>query len=135
MTDDIERFVKEIKPALVVESESMSSHASRQYGEAKNEIKCPRCGDELVFEDRAYRCGNGHGILISGKVMIAIRSEGVKKYKVESSSPVKHPQIQCPNCQSKMALSNYQNTEIEIDICTHCGYRWIDNGEEVILYG
>lgn len=135
MTDDIERFVEEIKPALVILSDSRAIHASRQYGQPKSALKCPRCGEELIFKDRAFHCKNNHGMLISGQTMMAIRNEGVKRLQDESVSSVKHQPVECPNCQNTMVMSNYQNTKIEIDICMHCGYRWLDNGEEVILYG
>lgn len=74
-------------------------------------------------------CPDGHGTLVTGKYLSDIeKSPHLDETKNTSSADSAH-QIVCPHCSTEMQKVDYNSTDIIIDACTNCHYRWLDSGE------
>ncbi len=89
---------------------------------------CPVCQIELVHEGTVLACPSRHGILVTGKVLQERETISVDD-KGDSQAVNTKQQLTCPNCSAAMQKVNYNDTEIIIDSCPNCMYRWLDTGE------
>lgn len=133
--ETIQKFVSEIKPALVTHESGLHKNpAHRTYGQAKNNMVCPRCSIKLTnFSEGIHKCLRGDGILISGATMTQLRKETIRLNSIQKSSNEEAAEIHCPNCDNLMHHVDYQKTGVVIDACVHCGYRWLDHGEDAFI--
>lgn len=93
-------------------------------------MRCPICNKNLTDQHKGlFVCPDGHGTLVTGKYLSDIEeSPEVNETKSSSAVDSKH-QIICPHCSSEMHKVDYNSTDIIIDSCTNCHYRWLDSGE------
>lgn len=121
------RFVQEIRPAIEQKGEPVKHEAP--YGVYEGgPLPCPICKTPMTVKADWLECAQGHGILINGRYVIKIRD---KQLSVEETkeNPAAHGQIICPNCNTPMQTTNYQNSGVVIDSCTNCPFRWLDANE------
>lgn len=89
---------------------------------------CPICNNKLTEQQKGLLiCLDGHGTLITGKYLSDIKVKSAPKEQPYSHS--NSQQIICPHCKAQMQKVDYNNTNIVIDACTNCHYRWLDSGE------
>lgn len=141
-----DEFIRLIKPAF---SQVTSLGDARlfvtQVGEALEEsylnLRCPVCNTELMQGKQWLACPAGHGYLMKGTDMIDVRRESASIIKelsevfgrppkvISKIADAKHDVLVCPHCGHEMQQTNYQMTNIILDVCSYCPYRWIDGSE------
>lgn len=134
MWDDINRFIKEIKPAVTTPLSNEELRIRNPYGSAvqhKDSITCPVCRVKLTeTSDEVYECHSGHGCLLHGSDLIKLRKKKLKlEFTKENNSTTNHKNIDCPSCGSAMQKVPYAMTSVMIDSCNNCQFRWLDSGE------
>jgi Zn-finger nucleic acid-binding protein len=134
MWNDIEQFIKEIRPAVTVPLSDKELRIRNPYGSAvqhQDKITCPNCSTKLVeTTDEVYECPNGHGCLLHGSDLVKFRKKKLElKLTKENISSTDHKQIKCPSCGSEMEKVSYAMTPTIIDSCNNCQFRWLDSGE------
>ena len=80
-----------------------------------------------------------HGAMLTGKQLIYLRRKadpkllsGALKYrpvKVESAP------LSCPHCHAMMRATRFQNSDVYVDVCTKCRFRWLDYHEVTMIAG
>ena len=134
MWDDINQFIKEIKPAVTTPLSDEELRIRNPYGSAvrqEDNITCPVCDVKLIeTSDEVYECSSGHGCLLHGSDLIKLRKKELKlKHTKESKSTTNHKNIICPSCGETMEKVSYAMTPTLIDSCSNCQFRWLDGGE------
>jgi Zn-finger nucleic acid-binding protein len=134
MWDDIDQFIKEIKPAVAMPLSEEELRIRNPYGSAvqhPDKIICPICATKLsVTSEEIYECINGHGCLLHGSDMLKLRNNDLQlKFANKSNLDSNHSTVKCPSCNTKMEKVKYAYTNKDIDICNNCQFRWIDSGE------
>ena len=128
----VDEFVRQIRPAIESPSNRLTNAAKLPYTFTHGrKLLCPRCNKKLVIGREWMECPDGHGFLITGAQMLSEReSEEVINYNPArvAEAMVSEP-IPCPYCKNEMKQTFYQNSEIEIDVCSKCPHRWIDGHE------
>lgn len=89
---------------------------------------CPICSSQLTEHQGLFRCPANHGTLVTGKYLSDIEEKPHAEAHSSPSVDTKHA-IQCPHCSKEMHKVDYNSTDIIIDACTNCHYRWLDTGE------
>jgi len=149
--DIADEFIRMIKPAFTptpkLEPKLFVSRIGEELKDSALDLKCPICQVELMLGKKWLACPEGHGYLISGTEMLDVRKDKahiVKELSEVFGRPpkviskvvnVQHEELHCPHCSHAMRQANYQNTEIILDICSYCPYRWIDGGELDVVLG
>lgn len=134
----VDTFIREIRPALEVPNANLIHPAKLSYTKRNyRSIKCPLCQKDLVDNGSPWLdCPDDHGSLLTGKQLLSLRSEIVKKIDHPKPPSIgKRSHLTCPYCSSRMKPNLYQDTGIEIDICKACGYRWLDTHEFAPVVG
>jgi Zn-finger nucleic acid-binding protein len=134
MWDDIEQFIKEIKPAVITPLSDEELRIRNPYGSVvqhQDKITCPTCSTKLIeTTDEVYECPEGHGCLLHGSDLVKLREKKLKlKLTKEHTSTTNHKQVICPSCGSEMEKVSYAMTPTVIDSCNNCQFRWLDGGE------
>ena len=134
MWEDIDQFIKEIKPAIATPLTDDELRIRNPYGSAvqkSDKIICPTCDTKLSETyDEVYECPNGHGCLLHGSDMLKLRKkELLLKFTAVSNITRANTTIDCPSCGIKMEKVSYAYTSKDIDICNNCQFRWLDAGE------
>lgn len=109
--------------------------------EISNGLKCPKCSAELSgfsSQDlKLARCFKCHGIWFDKNELKKVIDERdmdlawihfdlwSNKEKFNAAKGTKL----CPECKKPMAVLKYDNSEVEVDVCTDCGGIWLDSGE------
>lgn len=89
---------------------------------------CPKCSQPLSKQKNGMLlCPLGHGRLMSGKHLKDIKD--VPSAPSHTPTANTNKTISCPHCSSDMHKVNYNNTDVIIDACASCHYRWLDAGE------
>ena len=119
-------FIATIRPALELPVSEEREVARAAYGQERRKLRCPICLRHMDSRDQRYLvCPDGHGILAYGSALADIRNNTlVVDIPNKSSSP--HGVLTCPSCRNTMRNMLYGTTDIEIDTCTSCPYRWLD---------
>ena len=73
-------------------------------------------------------CSDGEGVFINGSDLLRLRNRQIS-IALDSTKAVKHGIITCPNCHNQMAQVDYDETQVQIDSCEHCPFRWLDADE------
>lgn len=93
---------------------------------------CPICNKQLADQHKGlFICPDGHGTLVTGKYLIDIEESPEIIENRSGSSVDSKQQIVCPHCSAEMHKVDYNSTDIIIDACTSCHYRWLDSGEVI----
>lgn len=139
----IDQFIANITPAtaptpaLSVQVIA-STEETRPY---RGTLFCPLCHGSLSLGKNWLTCTAGHGYLLTGAQLLQTRRDSSSFAKQLSTimgrvpkfytpgEPITHSTIKCPNCTNEMQPLNYQDTNILIDVCRSCPYRWIDVNE------
>ncbi len=130
----VDKFVEEIRPAVEVASPKNFSRIP--YGHTKvMTLHCPICNKNLVDGESWMECPDQHGLLLSGKQMKDYNGEPSVAQKTLVHIDGRKRKLTCPYCSSHMNPSKYQDTNITIDICSKCVYRWIDSQEAIGILG
>ncbi len=137
--DLINQFVREIRPAIEVASDrTQDPQLKMPYAHFEGrEIDCPICTKQLVPAAEWLGCPDGHGVLVTGSQLQSIRGVNhaggvdIPEVNVERSgnNPVGHTELQCPYCHSLMKSTQFAFTNVQIDVCPKCMFRWLDAGE------
>ena len=130
----VDEFIRQIRPAIELSTNRRQNPFKLPYNISRAHIiKCPICEVVLMQKESRLECPNGHGCLMTGKAMINLRKAAVDDGRVfERSAKSDGIQIKtdrlltCPYCSGKMKHSHYQHTDVAIDICSRCAYRWLD---------
>lgn len=132
--ENVEKFIEEIKPALIVPLTQLEIQQRKSYGSAnsnKEDISCPICNKMLVeTSDEVYECTSHHGILLHASDLPLLRDRKLNlEYSNFSISDNLQTRIDCPSCKNPMQKVNYAMSKEIIDACRICHFRWIDSGE------
>lgn len=150
--DIVDEFIRIISPAF---SKATSPGDVRlfvtQVGEELEDsylhLPCPVCKVELKQGMQWLACPEGHGYLIKGTDMLDVRRDSthiIKELSEVFGRPPKvvskishsiHDELICPHCQYPMKQTRYQMTDVILDVCTNCTYRWIDGVELDVILG
>ena len=130
----VDQFVEEIRPA--VEISTPKDHSRFPYGHTPiAALLCPICGTRLVNGDSWMECPQSHGLLISGEQMRDYREKMISVGDRVAYRDGRKEKLKCPYCGQHMISSRFQNTDITIDRCSKCIYRWIDTPEVAAVLG
>jgi len=140
-----DEFIRLIKPAFSQATRYDIKLFTAQVGEDTKDshvdLKCPVCVNKLQEGKQWLVCPEGHGYLIKGTDMLDVRKDSSHIIKelsevlgrppkvISMISDIKHGELKCPHCDRDMQQNKYQSTEIVLDVCTYCPYRWIDGAE------
>ncbi len=134
----VDEFVRQIRPAIESPSKRSTNAARLPYTFTHGrKLVCPRCDKKLVIGREWMQCPDGHGFLITGAQMLSEReSDADIEYKpARVAEAMLSAQIACPYCKNEMKHTFYQNSAIEIDVCSKCPHRWIDGHEILPVIG
>jgi Zn finger protein HypA/HybF involved in hydrogenase expression len=128
---DIERFVKEIEPAISRPLTESAIRLRRSYGEdTRTEMKCPNCSELLEKQPDYLSCPKQHGLLVKVSALPKVNIVKILPHQLSTGQVTKRPtDILCPHCDSPMTQSGYNGSQTMIDVCLKCPYRWFDAGE------
>lgn len=146
-----DEFIRLIKPAFSQVSQRDIKLFVSQIGEDLKDsmlnLKCPICSLELMEGKQWLACPEGHGYLINGSHMLDVRKDSTHIIKelsevlgrppkvISKVTRVEHGELVCPHCAHMMQQTKYQFTDIVLDICFYCPYRWIDGIELDVVLG
>ncbi len=142
--DLVDQFIDEIRPAVEIPSGRTGDAERLSYTHTTSRaMNCPRCNARLEIGEICMQCPRGDGYLITGEQILRARSvdksllvtEMTNIEKTETETTANATKLQCPYCGSDMNPSTYQNTNIIINVCTHCPYRWVDKNEITAIIG
>lgn len=130
----VERLIAEIQPRVAQEVGHITNRHKMSYGSLKfMKSHCPVCDASLERSDFWFSCPNGHGYLLTGKVLSRLRhgeiDPPISPHKASTHQINDGRQLQCPACQKPMKEVNYLQQGIVVDSCTNCHFRWLDAGE------
>ena len=106
-------------------------------------MNCPICSKQLAFSKEWLGCPDGHGVLVTASQLSDLRDiDGDEKNKnaeeinvaQSGGNPVAHNVLSCPYCQSSMEPTEFAFTNVQIDVCPKCMFRWLDAGEAKRLF-
>lgn len=135
----IDQFIAQLRPTLeMAERRPISQGYALNAASTGHALACPICNQQLDIGDSWLQCPRGHGCLVTASQLVSLRQRGGNDNLVLSQAPAEsadHTEIQCPNCSAWMVPTVYQNTDIIIDVCHHCVYRWVDAAEVKAVLG
>ena len=130
----VDQFIEEIRPAL--ERPTPKNHARIPYGHMTfTTFLCPICSTKLVEGESWMQCPEGHGLLITGKQMHERRMKVSLKYNPPAYNDDRSQSLKCPYCAEPMIETRFQTTDVHIDRCRKCMYRWVDSLEAPGILG
>lgn len=128
MRQDIEEFVRQIRPALEQPLDPQTLQIMTPYGvDRRTNLPCPICGEPLTNRSEYFACPKHDGYLVLGSKIKDIKS---KKLELEVAAaatdgdPSRH--LTCPSCRHQMSRVQFDGGTTYIDSCTQCPYRWLD---------
>lgn len=121
-------FVLQIRPAIEQPISAQQEALRTPYGQERRSLLCPLCGRAMTPHDRYLICPEGHGTLLYGSVLIKLR-QGKLVIDIPNQTVLQHDAIVCPSCHNVMEKMAYDATNVMIDTCAHCPYRWLDADE------
>lgn len=137
MWDDIDDFVEEIRPAIEKPLTPKQQRARIPYGTDRREtLDCPICASNMPNTEQYFACPENHGVLIMGGFLKKLRDENIEVHMVTHGYSTKaeresfsRPEITCPSCKGTMQKVQYNMSDVIIDACSECTYRWLDAHE------
>src|SRR5665213_2154042 len=132
--EESQQFVRQIKPALLPgEPGAPAVHHEVPYGEYDGPaLPCPICQQTMTMSDAWQACPAGDGILINGRNLERLHRHDLKIPSLDAKD-TPHKQLTCPNCHNPMITTNYEGSNIQIDSCEHCPFRWLDASDLALL--
>lgn len=144
--DIADEFIRLVQPAFSTttslgDARLFVTQVGEELSESYENLMCPVCAVELQQGKQWLACPEGHGYLIKGTDMIDVRKDSthiIKELSEVFGRPPKivskivempHDELICPHCAHDMTQTKYQMTEIVLDVCSYCPYRWIDGIE------
>ena len=138
--DMVEKFIEEIRPAISTSKPVVRHSHDLPYVTIQPlNLNCPICQTRLKPGEQWLACPNDHGAMLTGKQLIYLRRKadpkllsGALKYrpvKVESAP------LSCPHCHAMMRATRFQNSDVYVDVCTKCRFRWLDYHEVTMIAG
>jgi Zn-finger nucleic acid-binding protein len=131
----VDQFVEEIRPAIEIPSPTGPERLPYVASPTRSFL-CPVCSAQLVDGESWMECPLQHGMLITGEQMREYR-EGHQTV-VKTTDPYKDARetvLHCPYCTSEMVPTHFQGSQLVIDICSKCTYRWVDSLEAAGVLG
>lgn len=139
----VDAFIDNIKPANTGKSiyQLTIMKTKEKFHHYAGTLRCPLCDSKLSKGKNWLACEAGHGYLLTGSQLINTRIDSSSSAKQLAAalgrtpkvytavSEMHHAEITCPNCKQSMHARDYQKTDVSIDVCTNCPYRWIDGAE------
>lgn len=104
-------------------------------------MNCPKCETELhkrtIHEIEVDECSKCEGIWFEKEELRQIKDKSDSDLNWMDFEIWEHPDkfkaisenIDCPNCNTKMIVLDYDNTNIEIEYCKICQGVWLDKNE------
>jgi hypothetical protein len=125
--DESQQFIEAIKPAqLPGMAGAPLVHRDLPYGTiTESALNCPLCATLMEQYEGWQACKTGHGILLSARDFIRLHNHELAVQLV-NPTPEAHGPLTCPNCHSPMEQTGYQESTIQINVCTNCPFRWLD---------
>ena len=144
--DIADEFIRLIKPAFpqvtsVGDAKLFVTQVGEELKDFYLKLQCPVCKTELKEGKQWLACPEGHGYLIQGSDMLDVRKDSTHIIKelsevfgrppkvISEVTDVKHGELFCPHCERVMRQTRYQMTDVVLDVCSYCPYRWIDGNE------
>ncbi|MGI9027634.1 MAG: zf-TFIIB domain-containing protein [Candidatus Saccharimonadales bacterium] len=96
---------------------------------------CPVCNSPLqILLSGCYICPKGEGALVTAGHLLDQNEDLIEKLKsapqtVEGPNNHFEHVVVCPSCSSITYRVNYGPSNLHIDTCLQCHYRWIDRDE------
>lgn len=128
----IAEFIAQIRPAIeTAENTPVKPKVNKvQSWPQQSKFKCPVCHHNMNEYRYWHECINGHGQLISGAKLTDTETKHEFLSKERTIHDKKqHQNLVCPACNNSMTAVDYASSNIIIDACTSCYYRWLDAGE------
>jgi Zn-finger nucleic acid-binding protein len=128
MHEDLDQFIKEIKPAVIAESQhAQPDDAPTDTAEVS--VHCPQCAAALVKRKHWLACPQGHGIVINSREVLALTEQpdghaGAPREQLAATK--KEP---CPRCGVPMKYEPYLESDVMVHSCYNCFHRWIENDQ------
>ncbi len=130
----VDKFVQEIRPAIEVSSDRQKHPYNMSYTQfSGRDLKCPICQKLLVAGAAWLACPDGHGCLVTGKQLLDM-AHGEEPTPPSVDASTSHSTLTCPYCSNPMTAQNYAFTNVRIDVCSKCMFRWLDAGEPAELF-
>lgn len=135
----VDQFIEEIRPAIATASTRRDNPYELSYGDARGyTMKCPRCQQLLVTKDDMLECLE-HGYLVTGGQLLQLRKSATSRSlrPLDTTLPLNTDDatVTCPYCAHDMPPSRFAMTNVIINICTGCMYRWVDRDEAEVVLG
>lgn len=145
----VDAFIEQIVPANTAQQAPtiQQIHKKEILSSVASKLLCPHCQTQLRKGKNWLACPEGHGYLLTGSQLLEIRLDSASFTKQLSQSlgrapkiftDIKiaaHKEIICPHCSTMMVSAPYQHSEIIMDRCPNCQYRWIDGVELNTILG
>lgn len=128
----IAEFISQIRPAIeTAENRAVKPKQNKvQSWPQPSKFQCPICHHSMNEYKYWHECPNGHGQLILGA---KLKDSETKHEFLSKESAMhdkkQHDDLTCPACSKPMTPVDYVSSNIIIDACTSCYYRWLDAGE------
>lgn len=123
-------FVDQIRPAIERPLTALERRAITPYGrDRRSSLKCPICGSDMPNIDSHFSCPNHHGTLLTGAQLAGLKNGELTIEHPDASHTIEHGVLICPACSQPMHQVPYNGSDIIIDSCMHCPYRWLDGAE------
>lgn len=134
MEQDVAVFVSNIRPALEAPNTAVDNPNNVPYGQdRRTDLVCPICKIALTNADHYFACPDGHGFLVNGQALVAIKRKTLKLPIVPAGSSVAHKSLTCPSCETAMVLVDFDGSQTVIDTCPNCPYRWLDGSDVIAI--
>ncbi len=135
----LDQFVREIRPAIDSGTKPAPHGHDLPYVSIQPyHMDCPICGVRMQPAESWLACVNNHGILVTGRQLLQLRSAADPKIlatALKTEDQITNRTLTCPYCRSAMKETVYQNTGIGVDVCPSCRYRWLDYKEVAEIAG
>ena len=129
----VDQFISEIRPAIDSgKKPRRHSHDLPYVTIQPLKMDCPICSERLQPVTQWLACFNHDGILVTGEQLLKLRQRAYPALltaALKSQKEKGEKTLVCPHCQAPMRATLYQHTEIAVDVCTRCRYRWLDYKE------
>lgn len=130
-------FIEQIRPALERPLTTAEQRAMTPYGrDRRSSLTCPVCQADMPNVDSHFSCPAGHGTLLTGSQLAQLKDGELQIAAQNSAYNQQRGDIPCPACGQVMHPTAYNGrSDLIIDSCTNCPYRWLDTTELLVIKG
>lgn len=130
MFSQIAPFIEQIRPAIERPLTMLERRAITPYGQdRRSSLKCPICMSDMPNVDSHFSCPSHHGTLMTGAQLAKLKNGELHIQPPDLEHTSEHGKLVCPACEQLMHPVPYNGSELIIDSCMHCPYRWLDGAE------